>query len=96
VTTMCESMSLRYADQNISVSAIMPGYIDTPLARATHPDLEKIPFLIEADKAANMIVAAIEKKKMRYIFPWQVHLMSSVFSAMPRPLFRLLFKWSEK
>lgn len=96
VTTMCESMSLRYADQNISVSAIMPGYIDTPLARATHPDLEKMPFLIKADKAARMIVSAIEKKKMRYIFPWQVHLMSSVFSAMPRPLFRQLFKWSEK
>lgn len=96
VTTMCESLSLRYADQNISVSSIMPGYIDTPLARATHPDLEEMPFVIEADKAANMIVTAIAKKKMRYIFPWQIHLMSNVFSAMPRPLFKMLFKWSEK
>lgn len=96
VTTMCESLSLRYADQNISFSAIMPGYIDTPLARATHPELEKMPFLIEAEKAADKIIKAIEKKKMRYIFPWQVHLMSSALSAMPRPLFKLLFKWSEK
>lgn len=96
VTTMCESLSLRYSDKNITVSALMPGFIDTPLARATHPNLEKMPFMINADKAANMIVKAIAKKKMRYIFPWQVHLVSSAFSAMPRPWFKMLFKWSEK
>jgi len=96
VNMLCESLSLRYADQNISFSAIMPGYIDTPLARATHPDLDKMPFLMKSDKAAELIVRAIEKKKMHYIFPWQISLISRILRSMPRPLFRTLFKWSEK
>ncbi|HCG77833.1 MAG: SDR family NAD(P)-dependent oxidoreductase [Thalassolituus maritimus] len=96
VNMLCESLSLRYADQNISVSAIMPGYIDTPLARATHPDLEKMPFLMDSERAARKIARAIKRRKMRYVFPWQIRMVSRALQVMPRPFFRSQFKWSEK
>lgn len=94
--TLCESLSLRYADQGISVTCLMPGYIDTPLARATHPALDKMPFLISADRAAIVMQRAIDKGRMRLIFPWQIYLISMLTHWLPRPLFRALFKWSEK
>jgi len=96
LVTLCESLALRYRDQGISVTCLMPGYIDTPLARATHPDLDRMPFLISAERAAEVMQRAIDTGRMRMIFPWQVRWISNLVHWMPRALFRALFKWSEK
>ncbi|MFZ5756790.1 MAG: SDR family NAD(P)-dependent oxidoreductase [Pseudomonadota bacterium] len=50
----------------ISVTAIHPGFIKSELV----PDMEKYPFIIEADAAARQMVDAIEKKKGSVIVPW--------------------------
>ncbi len=94
--TLCESLALRYHDQGIRVTCLMPGYIDTPLARATHPQLDRMPFLISTERAAQIMVDAIAAGRMRLIFPWQVRWISNLMHWMPRMLFRALFKWSEK
>jgi NAD(P)-dependent dehydrogenase (short-subunit alcohol dehydrogenase family) len=95
LVTLSESLSLRYADRGISVSCLLPGYIDTPLARATHPDLKKLPFVISVDEAADTIIRAINKKTLYLIFPWQVRWASRLIRLLPRRLFRYLCKWSE-
>lgn len=94
--TLCESLALRYLDQGISVTCLLPGYIDTPMARATHPNLDRMPFLISTDDAARAMHGAINAGRMRFIFPWQVRWISNVLHWLPRNLFRALFKWSEK
>lgn len=94
--TLGESLALRYRDQGISVTCLVPGYIDTPLARATHPELDRMPFLISTDKAARIIVRSIERGVVRKVFPWQVHLISLLLQALPRRWFKALFSWSEK
>jgi len=94
--TLGESLALRYRDQGISVTCLVPGYIDTPLARATHPELDRMPFLISAEKAARIIVRSIERGVVRKVFPWQVYLVSLFLQALPRSWFRAWFSWSEK
>jgi NAD(P)-dependent dehydrogenase (short-subunit alcohol dehydrogenase family) len=95
LVTLSESLSLRYADRGISVSCLLPGYIDTPLARATHPNLQKMPFVISVDEAADTIIRAINNKTLYLIFPWQVRWASRLIRLLPRRLFRFLCKWSE-
>ena len=96
LVTLCESLALRYHDQGVSVTCLLPGYIDTPLARATHPNLDKMPFLVSSENAALTIQKAIEKQKLRVIFPWQVRWIGLLLQLMPRSLFKMLCKWSEK
>lgn len=95
LVSLSESLSLRYADRGISVSCLLPGYIDTPLARATHPDLDAMPFVISAERAAEVMIRAIEKHTLYLIFPWQVRWASRLIRLLPRRLFRYLCKWSE-
>lgn len=94
--TLGESLALRYRHQGISVTCLAPGYIDTPLARATHPDLDRMPFVISADRAAHIIARSIERGDVRKVFPWPVHLVSLVLQSLPRAWFRAWFSWREK
>jgi len=87
VLKLCESYSLDLKRFGISVSAIAPGFIDTPL---TQKNNHKMPFLMSADKAARLIKRAIEKKKVLYVFPFRMKLVVSILDKMPRSLYRLL------
>lgn len=95
LVTLSESLSLRYADRGIAVNCLLPGYIDTPLARATHPNLHKMPFVISTDRAAEIIIRAIRRKTLYLIFPWQVRWGSRLIQLLPKRLFHFLCKWSE-
>jgi short-subunit dehydrogenase len=84
VTTFCESISLDYKSDNINVTCICPGFIDTPLTKQNnHP----MPFLMSASKGAALIRAAIERKKLRYIFPWQMNFLMMFLRILPRKVY---------
>jgi short-subunit dehydrogenase len=89
--TLCESLNIRFKAIGVSVTCIMPGYIDTPLARSTHPKLEKMPFMLTLEQALPMMIKAIEKKRSRYVFPWQIWLLGIIFQLMPRFLFERIY-----
>lgn len=85
VLKLCESYSLDLKRFNIDVTVIAPGFVDTPLTRKNnHP----MPFLMDAPKAARLMKAAIDKKKVRYLFPWQMKLVMETLSRLPRCLYR--------
>jgi short-subunit dehydrogenase len=87
ILKLCESFALDLPKIGIAVSAIAPGFIDTPLTRKNnHP----MPFLMSADKAANMIVKAIDDKRVLYAFPKRMWLVMSVLERLPRALYRRL------
>ena len=87
VTTFCESISLDYKADNINVTCICPGFIDTPLTRVNeHP----MPFLMSASRGASLIREAIRKKKLRYIFPWQMNLLMLFLRILPRNIYYFL------
>lgn len=87
VLKLCESYSLDLKRHGINVSAIAPGFIDTPL---TQKNNHKMPFLMSAEKAAKLIKRALEKKKVLYIFPFRMKIIVSILDKMPRSLYRLL------
>ena len=59
VIKLCESLSIDLGPQGFDVTAICPGYIDTPLTRQNkHP----MPFLMDATEAALRIKQAIARK----------------------------------
>ena len=87
VLKLCESYSLDLRRHGINVSAIAPGFIDTPL---TQKNNHKMPFLMSAEKAAKLIKRALEKKKVLYVFPFRMKIVVSILDKMPRSLYRML------
>lgn len=87
VLKLCESYSLDLKRHGINVSAIAPGFIDTPL---TQKNNHKMPFLMSAEKAAKLIKRALEKKKVLYVFPFRMKIVVSILDKMPRSLYRML------
>lgn len=87
VLKLCESYSLDLKRRGINVTAIAPGFIDTPL---TQKNNHKMPFLMSSDKAAKLIKRAIEKRKVLYVFPFRMKIVVSILDKMPRSLYRLL------
>ena len=87
VLKLCESYSLDLKRHGINVSAIAPGFIDTPL---TQKNNHKMPFLMSAEKAAKLIKRALEKKKVLYVFPFRMKIVVSILDKMPRSLYRLI------
>lgn len=67
----------------ITVSIIFPGFVKTPL---TDVNKFQMPFLMEAEKAAQIIKDGIEKKKPFIAFPWQMHVICQLIGLLPRRL----------
>lgn len=87
VLKLCESYSLDLKRRGIDVTAIAPGFIDTPL---TQKNNHKMPFLMSSEKAAKLIRRAVEKKKVLYIFPFRMKIVVSILDKMPRSLYRMI------
>ena len=86
--TYLESLRLELRDAGIAVVTICPGYIATPMT-ATNP--YRMPFLLDADKAAQLIVRAIERRKRIYVLPWQMAIVAFVLRRLPRPIYDAIF-----
>ncbi len=87
VLKLCESYSLDLKRNGIHVTAIAPGFVDTPLTKQNN---HKMPFIMSAEKAAKLIKRALEKKKVLYVFPFRMKIVVSILDKMPRSLYRLI------
>lgn len=85
VLKMCESYALDFKNFGIHVTAIAPGFIKTPL---TDKNDHSMPFIMPVEKGARMYRNAIEKKKVLYVFPWQMKCITYLLDKMPRFLYR--------
>ncbi|MSP53430.1 MAG: SDR family NAD(P)-dependent oxidoreductase [Gammaproteobacteria bacterium] len=89
VLTLCESLAIDFPKYGIDVTAIAPGFIDTPL---TQQNDHKMPFLMSADKAARLIKTAIDKRKPLYIFPFRMRLFITFAALLPRSWYRAIMR----
>ncbi|GKW12677.1 short-chain dehydrogenase [Pectobacterium carotovorum subsp. carotovorum] len=81
------SLSLDLQARNITVSLILPGFVDTPLtARNDFP----MPMLISASHASDAIRRGLEKKKREIAFPLGFALLLKLISVLPQSWQRLL------
>ncbi|MCP5464857.1 MAG: SDR family NAD(P)-dependent oxidoreductase [Deltaproteobacteria bacterium] len=82
-STYLESLRLDLLTQGITVTAIHPGFIATPMTE----DNGTMLFLMSAERAAKLISKAIIKKKARYSFPLPMAFAEWFLRVMPHGLF---------
>lgn len=87
---ICDAYRKALAPFGITVTTIVPGYIDTAALRALNGgDASRKPFLQTEAQAVARMADAIEGRVERCVFPWQLHWQVRVFNMLPRALQRL-------
>lgn len=76
-----ESLRIDLAPENIDVSVVNPGFVDTPLTRKN--DFE-MPFMMDVDDAARRIIKQIASRPRSYSFPKRLRALLLTSKLMPR------------
>lgn len=75
-----DSLRMDLAADDIDVTVVNPGFVDTPLTRKNDFPM---PFLMQVDEAADRIVKNIEARPRHYSFPRRLSLMLSLSKILP-------------
>ncbi|TNE46817.1 MAG: SDR family NAD(P)-dependent oxidoreductase [Deltaproteobacteria bacterium] len=84
LTTYLESLRNRLASHGVHVVTIKPGPVHTPMTA----HLPKLPLPIHADKAAQLIVKAIAKKRGEVYVPGRWRPIMAIIRNIPSFIFR--------
>jgi short-subunit dehydrogenase len=79
-----ESLRVELRGSGISVTTVSPGYVATPM---TENNPYPMPFLMNADEAAERIAALIRRRAAYAVIPWQMALVAGVLRLIPNWLF---------
>ena len=93
VTNYLEGLRVELNSYGVRVITIRPGFVETPM---TSGNKFKMPFLMTAEKAADIILDGIKKEKRVIQFPWQMVLLTSFVGMLPGWLYELLAKQQHK
>jgi short-subunit dehydrogenase len=84
LSTLLEGMRPDLRRFGVSVTIVHPGFVHTPMTEhAPHPR----PWLVDADRAARIILDGIARKRRRVDFPWQTAALLRLVRALPSPIF---------
>ena len=89
IINLAESLKLELDRFNINVSVINPGYVETPLVENGN---FQAPFAVSAEKAANIIIKGLQKKKFEIAFPLPAVRIFKRLRSFPNGLFFYLSK----
>jgi short-subunit dehydrogenase len=74
------SLRIDLAPENIDVSVVNPGFVDTPLTRKNDFDM---PFLMDVDDAAQRIIKQLSSRPRSYSFPKRLQALLLTSRLMP-------------
>ena len=77
------------AAHGVAVTLVSPGFIDTPMSQQL---TEPRPFLMSADRAAQIIIRKLATRPARIVLPWQFIVIRAASRLMPRALMRLILR----
>ena len=84
VLSICNTYRIALAPFSITVTAIVPGYVDTAKLRSLNDgDASKKLFILSEQKAVEHIVNAIRNRQNICIFPWQMRWLIKVLNVLP-------------
>ncbi|NWG28286.1 MAG: SDR family NAD(P)-dependent oxidoreductase [Ignavibacteriaceae bacterium] len=86
-TLLLESLRIELKPYNIKVVIVKPGFVRTPM---TDKNEFHMPFIIDVDKAAKIILNGIKKEKKIVQFPLPIVIGSKLVKFMPDWLFDLI------
>ncbi len=75
-----EALRPVYARRGIEVNVICPGWVRS---RITDRNQYKMPFFMEVEKAAKIIVKGLAKNKGRISFPWPMVVLIKLMAILP-------------
>ena len=78
-----EGLHYQLKPYSINVITIMPGFIDSEMTQKNKFDM---PFFLSTEEGVNRIAHAIERKKIRYAFPFRFYLMIKIVLWLPQSL----------
>lgn len=81
LAVFADALRLRLAPHGVGVSLVSPGFVDTPMSRSLR---EPRPFLIDADRAAAILVHKIARGRSCIVVPWQFAWVSALAGVLPR------------
>ena len=94
LNTFMEGMRIQLRPKNIFVSTICPGFIKTPMTEVNNE--EDMPWLMDAETAAKIIIKAIQRTTKVLRFPWQTSLLMRITGWLPDWLIeRAMKKYNE-
>jgi short-subunit dehydrogenase len=88
VVAYCESLRGELRASGVKVTTLLPGYIATPLT-ANNP--YPMPFLITAERFAELAFRAIEAQTSYRVIPWQMGVVAKLLRVLPNALFDRVF-----
>lgn len=83
INAYAEGLHYQLKPYGITVMTIMPGFIESEM---TQKNRFKMPFLMKTDEGIAHITHAIERKKIRFAFPFRFYLMIRIVSLLPQSL----------
>ena len=83
-TKLLESVRVELKPHNIKVLTVKPGFVKTPM---TDKNEFHMPFLMDVDKAAKIILKGIKKEKRIIQFPFPIVISSRLIRILPNFLF---------
>lgn len=84
-----ESLRTDLQNTNVIVQTVSPGFVKTPM---TDVNTFPMPFIISAEKAAQIIVKGIEKKRAEIVFPTPMAISMKLARLVPASIWPKLFK----
>ena len=84
LTTFAEGLRAETFHENIDITVLAPGYINTPIG----DNMDKMPFVISAEKAGTLLANRIEKcVKRSYLPTWPWAFAARIVPLLPTRLF---------
>lgn len=78
-----EGLRGQLAADGITVSVICPGFVETPMTAVND---FAMPLLMDAGRAAALIVSGLERGRGRIAFPWPMHVLARLAGCLPSGL----------
>jgi short-subunit dehydrogenase len=86
VSTLMESFGIELRSRGIAVTTVHPGFVKTPL---TAKNRFPMPFLLEADRAARIMVDGILARRRTVDFPFRMVLLMGFVRRLPAAVYEL-------
>lgn len=84
VISLAEVLRLELSRHGIVVSLVNPGFVATPMTAVNEFPM---PFILEADDAADRIYRGLARGRFEIAFPWQLATMLKLLRVMPNAIF---------
>ena len=80
VTSLLESLRAEYKPFNVKIISVHPGFIKTPM---TDKNDFPMPYLMDVQKAVDIIFNGLKKEKKVIRFPWKMAILTSFLKRIP-------------